>query len=159
MKIGIIGTTPHAQSIGRQLASAGNEVSYSDPASPQRSQTTAYQQTIASDILILAMPWDQLDRAIAQMGRPGAGVVVAAVRADGPVRGSAAQHIALLLESRSVVEAFLDTPSPGSTVPVCGDDPESKKIVMEMIAAAGWRAEDRGAMVSAHELESRSQAA
>jgi len=159
MKIGIIGTTPHAEGIGRLLTGAGHEVTYSDPASPQRSQTTAYQQTITSDILILAMPWNQLDRAVAQMGHPGDGVVVAAVRAEGPVRGSAAEHISLLLESRSVVEAFLDTPSPGSTVPICGDDPASKKIVMEMIEGAGCRAEDRGAILSAHDLESRSQAA
>lgn len=159
MKIGIIGTTQHAQAIGRLLAAAGNEVDYSDPGSPQTSQTTAYRQTIASDVLILAMPWNQLDRAVAQMGRPGGGVVVAAVRADGPVRGSAVEHVSLLLESRSVVEAFLDAPSPGGTVPVCGDDPGSKKIVMEMIEAAGCHAEDRGALGSAHDMESRSQAA
>lgn len=159
MKIGIIGTSPHAEGIGRLLAGAGHELSYSDPANAHHAQTTAYQQTVASDVLIFAMAWNQLDRAIAQMGRPGENVLVCATRPDAPVRGSGAEHVALLLESRSVVEAFLDTPAPGATVPLCGDDPQSKAIVAELIVSIGCRPDDRGALAAAHDLEQRSEAA
>ena len=166
MKIAIIGTTPHGQAIGRLLATSGHEVSVSDPYAPDRaapvaagiasdaSAATPYEQASVSDVLILATRWEDLDKVLAAMGAPpDSAVIVDASKPPRPGPHSGAEMLAKRLNSHRVVEAFTQTPEAGATIPLCGDDPEAKEIVMDIIRSMGCTPEDRGGLKHAAEIE------
>jgi predicted dinucleotide-binding enzyme len=171
MRIGIVGTNPRSEAIGRLLAANGIAVTMSDPRTPQRATDAAaamgegvesqvpYEQVLDSDIILMALPWEDLDRAVTAMGPVGDTVVVDASVPDASVRGSGAEAIARKLDSPHVVETFADLPPPGSTVALCGDDPQAKATVCEMLRTCGFTPNDLGPLSRADELERAGRAA
>jgi predicted dinucleotide-binding enzyme len=153
MNIGIIGTNPRAKAIGSLLARGGGTVTFSDPSDPARGQEPVYDQTVDSDVLVVATSQAELEKVALQIGRVGNAVVVCAVRREAPVHDSVAEHLALLLESRRVVSAMAETPTPGAQVRLCGDDPLAKQTVMELLEAAGCTPVDVGPLSHAAEIE------
>jgi predicted dinucleotide-binding enzyme len=166
MKIAIIGTTPHGQAIGRLLATSGHEVSVSDPYAPDRaapaaagiasdaSAETPYQQASVSDVLIFTTRWEDLDQALAAMGPPPeTAVIVNATKPLGSSEMSGAEMLSKRLNTHRIVEAFTQTPERGAVVPLCGDDPEAKEIVMDIIRSMGCTPSDLGGLKHAAEIE------
>ncbi|HEY5256765.1 MAG TPA: NAD(P)-binding domain-containing protein [Candidatus Baltobacteraceae bacterium] len=168
MKIAIMGTTPHAQAIAHLLAQhGGHEISVSDAFKPERAAPAAaglgddaiaetpYQQAAVSDVLILATRWEDLDQALLAMGTPpDTAVIVDATKPPHPGPQSGAQIIAHRLDSHRVVEAFTQTPEPGCTISLCGDDPDAKAVVEGLIREMGCTPHDLGGLKHAGEIES-----
>lgn len=166
MKIAIIGTTEHGQAIGHLLAATDHEVTVSDPYAPDRAAPaaaeidpeataeTAYKQAAVSDVLILATRWEDIDRSVAAMGRiPESAVIIDATKPAHPGPRSGAEILSQLLNTHRVVEAFTQTPQPGETVPLCGDDPEAKGIAVDLIRSMGLVPQDCGTLKSAASIE------
>ncbi len=148
MKIGIIGSSPRAGRIERALAEAGHDLTTG----------SAYDRASTAEVIVLAVPWDQLDKTIVQMGRLGDTVVIDASDAPPSVEPSGAEMLALKLNSPHVVEAFGEDATPGDPIPVCADDPQAKATVMELIRSCGYEASDAGPLNRAGALERASAA-
>jgi predicted dinucleotide-binding enzyme len=142
MKIGIIGTSPRAERIERALRDAGHELVTGAP----------YDQVLASEVVVLAVPWDKVDKTAVQMGQLGDTVIVDATDAP-PDDLSGAEQLARKLNSPHVVEAFGDDAHPGDAIPICADDPQAKSIVMELIRSCGYEPTDAGPLAKAGPLE------
>jgi len=142
MKIGIIGTSPRAERIERALRDAGHELV----------EGTPYDQVRTSEVIVMAVPWDKVDKTIVQMGRLGDTVVVDATEAPADDL-SGAEQLARKLNSPHVVEAFGNDARPGDAIPVCADDPEAKSVVMELIRSCGYEPTDAGPLAKAGPLE------
>ena len=107
-----------------------------------------------SDLLVFAVPGDQVDRAVTAIGSPGGAVVVDAISDGRPARTrSGAEMLARKLDSHRVVRALIGAPMPGSNIPICGDDPSAKGLVDRALQSAGCLVTDRGPLSSAKELE------
>ncbi len=143
MKIGIIGTSPRAERIERALVEHGHEMTTGSP----------YDRALAAEVIVLAVPWEQLDKTIVQMGRLGDTVVLDATDPPESLDTSGAEMMALKLNSPHVVEAFGDDAHPGDPIPVCADDPQAKATVMELIHSCGYEATDAGPLNRAGALE------
>ena len=156
MKIAIIGTTEHGQAIGHLLANTDHEVTAPAAAEidPEATAETAYKQAAVSDVLILATRWEDIDRSVAAMGRiPESAVIIDATKPAHPGPRSGAEVLSCLLNTHRVVEAFTQTPQLGETVPICGDDPEAKGIVIDLIRSMGLVPQDCGTLKSAAAIE------
>lgn len=139
---------------------------------------TPFNTAVFADVLLLAVPLDALDLALDQIHSNAAKPVITTVspfRADlqgtetriaGPFEDvSAAEYISSRLPDAQVVEAFnlvfADLLATGSTwfgeerptVPLCGDDDDAKAVVEQLIADAGLRPLDAGALDRARSLE------
>jgi len=143
MKIALIGNTPRAERIGRVLTGSGHELATGIP----------YDQVTASDAIVMAVPWDKVDKTVVQMGPVGDKVVIDAVDAPSDDDKSGAERLALKLNSPHVVEAFAEDAEPGDAIRVCADDPEAKAVVMDLIRSCGYEAEDAGPLANAAKLE------
>lgn len=142
MKIGIIGTSPRAERIARVLTDHGHELIEGKP----------YDQVIGSDVIVMAVPWEKVDKTIVQMGQLGDTVVIDATDAP-PDDLSGAEQLARKMNSPHVVETFGDDAEPGEAIPVCADDPAAKAIVMELIRSCGYEPTDAGPLAKAGPLE------
>jgi predicted dinucleotide-binding enzyme len=145
MKIGIIGTSPRAERIERALREAGHELVVGSP----------YDQVRTSEVIVIAVPWDKVDKTVVQMGQLGDTVIVDAVDAtEAPADDlSGAEQLARKLNSPHVVEAFGDDAKPGDAIPVCADDPQAKAVVMELIRSCGYEPTDAGPLAKAGPFE------
>jgi len=142
MKIGIIGTSPRAERIERALRDAGHELMTGTP----------YDQVRTSEVVVIAVPWDKVDKTVVQMGQLGDTVIVDAT--DAPEDElSGAEQLARKLNSPHVVEAFGSEAGPGDAIPVCADDPQAKAVVMELIRSCGYQPTDAGPLAKAGPLE------
>jgi hypothetical protein len=80
-----------------------------------------------------------------------------------PEDDSAAEHIQRLLPNTRVVKAFnqisaerMTTPEVGSgpdRMRICGNDPEAKRVVSELVGEFGWPVRDLGDLSYARKLE------
>jgi predicted dinucleotide-binding enzyme len=153
MKIGIIGSNERAAAIARLLASGGNEVTMSGNG---QGEETPYRQATTSDILVFAMPREQVDEAISATG---SGVEAHAIvdAMEGPPKvpnaPSGAEALARKLDSHRVVRALIVLPQAGANIPICGDDAGAKALVDEAFKASGCLTADRGPLSRAAELE------
>ena len=168
MKIGILGTNERAIAIGRLLASGGHDLTFSDvydgTSAERASRTvgaqaeTPYHQAMTRDFIVLACERGEVDRAVAAFGSGPICVVVDALD-GGPDRShNGAELLARKLDSHEVVRALIVLPQTGANVPICGDDPEAKKLVSEALEACGCLTSDHGPLSNAPELEPISQA-
>jgi predicted dinucleotide-binding enzyme len=164
MIIGIVGSDDRAQAIGRLLRSGGHKVTFGDPAASDRARRAAaalgartqlpYQQAMTSDLLVLAVPREQVDRAVTAVGSGADAVILDAVEGErGTAVHSGAEQLARKLDSHRVVRALINMPQAGSNIQICGDDPQSKVMVVKALQACGCITTDRGPLASATELE------
>lgn len=164
MRIGIVGSDDRARAIGRLLRTGGHQVTFGDPASRDGAQRAAseigsraelpYEQAMHSDLLVFAVPGEQVDRAVVAIGSAQDAVIVDAVegRHDAP-RRSGAEMLSRKLDSHRVVRALIGMPASGANVSICGDDPTSKILVDRALQSAGCLVTDRGPLAAARELE------
>jgi len=169
MMIGIVGTTSKASKLARLLAQSA-EVTLSDPRLPMRAEqlaeelggnvsaTTPYHQAMISDVLILAVEWPDLDRALAQLGPNQRGVVVDAMLPDAPLPRNGALAIAHKLDSRRVVEAFLEPEPWDAGVSICADDPIARESIASLLRSCGIEVHDDGPLANAARNEQRVRA-
>ncbi len=164
MIIGIVGSDDRAQAIGRLLSSGGHKVTFGDPIAKDRAGRAAaalgaqaelpYAQAMKSDLLVLAVPREQVDRAVTAVGSGADAVIIDAVEAERGTAGhSGAEQMARKLDSHRVVRALINMPQAGSNVQICGDDEQSKVLVDKALHACGCVTTDRGPLSSATELE------
>lgn len=169
MKFGIIGTTPHAAAVARALAKSGGQVSVSDPADRDRAERLAselgvkasqpYNQAVGSDVLVMAMPWLQLEETLRQLGPLTDEVVVDAIIPEPPHAASGAEELAQKLDNRHIVEAFVESNlEPGSTIALCSDDPDARRLIAEVIRECGCTPRDLGPLSNAARMERGSTA-
>jgi predicted dinucleotide-binding enzyme len=164
MRIGIVGSDDRALAIGRLMRSGGHQVTFADPKAKERAKRAAqligardeipYRQAMSSDLLLLAVPRQDVDRAVTAVGSGADAVIVDAVEDErGNASRSGTEMLAHKLDSRRVVRALINMPQAGANVPICGDDPTSKGLVDQALSACGCVTTDRGPLANATELE------
>lgn len=163
--VSIIGTGGMANAIGSILAGGGATVEYI-----ARSETT---DTVAGDMVILAVPYPAVAGVLAQYGDQLAGKTVVDITnplnfetfdsLTVPVGSSATAVIAAALPNSQVLKAFNTTLAATltakkvgplqTTVLIAGDDTDAKSALAVLIEAGGVAAMDAGSLARAHELE------
>jgi predicted dinucleotide-binding enzyme len=170
MRIGIVGSDERATAIGRLMRGGGHQVTFADPNAPERAKRAAatvggghelpYRQAMCSDLLVLAVPRAQIDRAVTAVGsRPDAVIVDAVEDERGSASHSGAEMLAHKLDTYRLVRALIHIPQSGSNIQICGDDPNSKVLFDRALRACGCVTTDRGPLANAMELEAPAVAA
>ncbi|WP_374008443.1 NADPH-dependent F420 reductase [Leifsonia sp. LS-T14] len=159
----IIGKGNMANAIGGVVASGGSTVEYAGREG----------DTVTGDIVVLAVPYPEVDAVIATYGDALAGKTIVDITNpldfatfDGlvvPADSSAAAVIAGKIPGAKVLKAFnttlaatLTSKTVGglpTTVLIAGDDDAAKDALAELITAGGLRAMDAGSLKRARELE------
>jgi 8-hydroxy-5-deazaflavin:NADPH oxidoreductase len=182
MNIGIIGSGNVGGTLGTRWAKAGNCVTFGTrkPESKEMQDLVAKAGPTAraastpeaakADILLLAMPWEATEQAIAAAGDLSGKVLIDATNPlagiDSLVVGgttSGGEQVAKWARGAKVVKAFntignsimANTAFPGST-PVllyCGDDAAAKQSVHTLAAELGFEPVDAGPLSMARTLE------
>jgi 8-hydroxy-5-deazaflavin:NADPH oxidoreductase len=166
-KIAIIGDGNVGQALAQGLRRSGHEIVFgtTDPKQPVKDAAAA------SDIVILAVPWKAQRDIVKSEGRAFDGKTVVDVsNAISPtmelavgLTTSAAEELQKALPKAKVVKAF-NTIFAGNmatghsegealTALVAGDDPASKKSVMDLAREIGFDVVDAGPLKSARYLE------
>lgn len=164
MRIGIIGSDDRAVAIGRLLKNGGHQVTLGDPAAEERAKRAAsvlnareeipYDQAMNSDLLLLAVPQKDVDRAVRAVGSGPQAVIVDAVEGEHRAGShSGAEVLARKLDSHRLVRALINMPQAGANVAICGDDQISKDLLDRALQASGVGTTDRGPLANASELE------
>ncbi len=180
MKIGVIGAGNVGGRLGARWAKNGHEVMFAvrgEPSEPVRevlsiAKTGSVAETAAkSDVILLALPFDRVQDAVASAGDLTGKIVIDAVNPVTPDLGglsttagtSAGEMIAQWAKGAKVVKAFntvgfniMENPSFPEGAPVmfyCGDDAEAKKKVAGLISELGFDAADAGPLSQCRVLE------
>lgn len=142
-------------------------------ACPDAAAATPAEAVAASEVILLAVPWSQVNNALAQAGSLAGKVLVDCTNPlkpdlSGLVIGhttSAAEEIARTAPGSRVVKAFntafaevyhAETRLFGSrrlSMLYCGDDADAKNTVARLISEVGFDAVDAGPLTSARYLE------
>ena len=173
MNIGIVGSGRIGGNVARQAAKAGHQVvlSFSRDASRLDSLAadlgqgaragTPAEAVQASDIVVLAVPWDAIDDALAQAGSLEGRIVIDTTNQFGrsampPAGQTAAQFNAARMPGARYTKSFntLTSAFQAETAGrdrdervvqwICGDDAEAKAVVSELIEAMGYQPVDLG---------------
>jgi predicted dinucleotide-binding enzyme len=163
MNIGIVGSNDRAVAIGRLLRGGGHHVTFGDPKADRAKQAAAmvgteselpYRQAMCSDLLVLAVSRNEVDRAVTAVGSGSEAVIVDVVegRPDHSAH-SGAEMLAHKLDTHRVVRALINLPQPGSNIAICGDDALSKELLDKALRSSGCMTTDRGPLAKAAELE------
>lgn len=183
MKIGLLGTGRIASQLGEKWAKAGHDI-YFGSRTPQKAGDLA--QTIssnthggsyaeaakASDVLLLAFPWNALDETLSQCGDLKGKILIDCIN---PLAGdwrslslgfstSAAEEIAKKVPQAHVVKAFntisdkvMRNGATFESIPssafYCGDSAEAKAIVKQLISDVDFEPVDCGELKIARYLE------
>jgi len=184
MKIGIIGAGNVGATLGSRWSQAGHQVVFSsrepDSAKMQdvlrQSGRNARAATVAatasaSEVIVLATPWQAVKTVLADAGDLSGKVVIDAINPLLPdlsglevgTTTSAAEQIAGWSPGARVVKAFNTIGYPVMADPVvngkpvvllyCGDDPEAKRIAAQLAGDLGFDAVDAGPLTQARVLE------
>jgi predicted dinucleotide-binding enzyme len=180
MNIALVG----AGNVGRALAGgwrkAGHEVAFAvrDPATDKSNALAAegyrvvamHRAAAASDILVLAVPWPQIENVINELGTVTGKIVVDATNpltetldlAVGFI-DSAGETVARLAKGARVVKAFNTTGADNMAnamsfpvkpvMAVAGDDAEAKQTVRRLADDLGFESMDAGPLKAARLLE------
>ena len=144
MKIGVIG----GGRVGNALAATWQEKRHDVVVSTRE---TAAETAAGCDVVVIALPAPAVADALAQAGSLDGKVVVDAT--NNVSGGPGGLEIAALMPGARYVKAFNtvfstfmhDTPpSSPATLVYCGDDPDAKAIVAELIADLGFEPVDAG---------------
>jgi predicted dinucleotide-binding enzyme len=182
MRIGIVGAGRIGGNCAAQFAKGGHEVKLSFSRDPSRLEALAAEigkrATVGTpaeaaefgEVVVLSVPWDLIDEAIEQAGSLDGKIVIDTTNQYGssslPKEGeTAAQHNAARMPGARYTKSFntltsafqaevADRPEPNRVVQwVCGDDEEAKRVVMELIADAGYAPVDLGGTASCQVME------
>jgi len=167
MRIGIIGAGRIGGNCAAQFAKGRHEVKLSFSRDPTRLEALAAEigkrATVGTpaeaaefgEVVVLSVPWDLIDEAIEQAGGLEGKIVIDTTNQYGsvslPAEGeTAAQHNAARMPAARYTKSFntltsafqadaADRPEADRVVQwVCGDDEDAKRIVMDLIADAGY---------------------
>jgi predicted dinucleotide-binding enzyme len=178
MKIGVIGAGRIGGNAARRLALAGHEVvlSFSRDAAKLdalaqelggRAGTPA-EAAAFGEVVILSVPWDEIDHALAQAGPLDGKIVIDTTNQYGrvslPAAGvTAAAHNAARMPGARYTKSFNTLTSAFQAEVagrdervaqwVCGDDADAKRIVAGLIADAGYLPVDLGGTAGAAVIE------
>jgi 8-hydroxy-5-deazaflavin:NADPH oxidoreductase len=182
MRIGIVGAGRIGGNCAAQFARGGHEVKLSFSRDPSRLEALAAEigkrATVGTpaeaaefgEVIVLSVPWDLVDEAIEQAGSLDGKIVVDTTNQYGssslPEEGeTAAQHNAARMPGARYTKSFntltsafqaevADRPESDRVVQwVCGDDEEAKRVVMELIADAGYAPVDLGGTARCEVME------
>lgn len=187
-RIAIVGSGNMGGALGTAWARAGHAVAFTYARSANRLAELAAgagptarpgepaEAVWASDVVMLAVPWDAVGDALSAAGPLDGKVLITCVSALRPdftgqtvgmpttLDRSAAEHIAALAPGARVVEAFNTTFAEvigsardfGATPPTvwhCGDDAAAKEVVAALIRDCGYDALDAGPLTAARTIE------
>jgi predicted dinucleotide-binding enzyme len=182
MKIGIVGAGRIGGNCARQFAKGGHEVKLSFSRDPGKLESlaaatgerasvgTPSEATEFGEVVVLSVPWDLLDAALAQAGSLEGKIVIDTTNQYGseslPAQGeTAAHHNAARMPDARYTKSFntltsafqaevADRPESERVVQwICGDDPEAKEVVMGLIADAGYAPMDLGGTAGCEVME------
>ncbi|GEM83016.1 MAG: NADPH-dependent F420 reductase [Meiothermus sp.] len=173
MNVGILGSGKVGGAIGKGLARRGHTVVFAsrDPLGSKQellSQVPAarvqtLQETVdASDLLVVAIPWNALPDVLSGLRGLEGKILLDATNRFGNFEKSAAEDLAALIPGAKVVKAFntlgyehMDGPQfiEKPSMLVAGDDLQAKRIVMQLSEELGFEAIDAGPLSSAAALE------
>jgi predicted dinucleotide-binding enzyme len=180
MTIVIVGSGNVGQALAAGWRRAGHDVvlAVRDPAGDKTKKLNAEgYKTVAlkdaaqhGDVVLLAVPWPEIENAIGALGSLSGKIVVDATN---PLNAnldlalgfddSAGETVARLAKGARVVKAFNTTGAenmakagdfkPKAMMPVAGDDADAKKNVMKLASDLGFEAVDAGPLVASRYLE------
>ena len=182
MRIGIVGAGRIGGNCAAQFAEGGHEVKLSFSRDPSRLEAlaaeigerasvgTPAEAAEFGEVVVLSAPWDLIDEAIEQAGSLDRKIVIDTTNQYGsvglPADGeTAAQHNAARMPGARYTKSFntltsafqaevADRPEPDRVVQwVCGDDEDAKRVVMELIADAGYAPVDLGGTAGCEVME------
>ena len=176
MRIAIIGAGNVGGGLGAAFAAAGHDVVFGvrDPGSlktaaalaaiPSATAMTPAESVDGAEVVVFALRWSAIATTIEGMPSLAGRVVIDAMnRLDGDPARSTAQDLADLLPGARLVKAFNTigfesyTTALERTVPaamfVAGDDPEAKRVAMDLAGQLGFVPEDAGGLSNAKPLE------
>lgn len=175
-KIAIIGAGNVGGGLGAGLAVAGHDVTYGvrDPESDKTRRALAAtpggraaqvaDATHDADVVIFALRWDAVARAVEQLRiRDGTVVIDAMNRLDGDPARSTAEDLAMMVPAARVAKAFNTIGFENFTTAgrrrqkaamfICGDDEQAKGVAADLAAQLGFEPEDAGPLSNAKALE------
>ncbi|HEX5894372.1 MAG TPA: NADPH-dependent F420 reductase, partial [Solirubrobacterales bacterium] len=183
MRIGIVGAGRIGGNCAVQFAKAGHEVRLSYSRDPSRLEALAEEigerasvgtpgeAAEFGEVVVLSVPWDMIDEALQQTGSLEGKIVIDTTNQYGssslPEEGeTAAQHNAARMPGARYTKSFntltsafqaevADRPEPDRVVQwVCGDDEDAKRVVIALVADAGYVPVDLGGTADAEVMES-----
>lgn len=183
MKIAVIGTGKVGGTLGTRWAIGGHEVVFGtrSPMSDKVQELlaaaggTARADTVAraaipADVVVLAVPWNQVESAVLAAGDLSGKIVIDCTNPIAPglqlalgTTTSGAEQVAGWAKNARVVKAFNTTGWENMADPlydgeaavmlVCGDYPEANAAVVELANALGFEGVDLGPLHAARLLE------
>jgi 8-hydroxy-5-deazaflavin:NADPH oxidoreductase len=181
MRIGIVGAGSIGGNCAIQFAKGGHEVKLSsrDPSKLEplaaeigesASVGTPAEATEFGEVVVLSVPWDGIDDALGRAGSLEGKIVIDTTNFYGSVSPPAegetqAQHNAArmpgarytksfnTLNSEVQAEAAFRPEADRAVQWVCGDDEDAKKVVLGVIADAGYAPVDLGGTADAAVIE------
>lgn len=189
MKIGIIGSGRIGGALGKIWAAGGHQIMFSGSRDEQKLQALATkaganastgsptQAAQFGDVVLLAVPWHQVDNAIASAGSLEGKILIDATNPLNPEStileigwsNSGGEEVARRAKGAKVVKAYntvganiLESESRkfGDVTPVlffCGDDAQSKSVVATLIVDSGFEPCDVGGIQTSRFLEPMEQ--
>jgi 8-hydroxy-5-deazaflavin:NADPH oxidoreductase len=174
MRIAIIGAGNVGGGLGAALTAVGHTVVFGvrDPGSsktaaalataPGATATSPAKAVGGADVIVFALRWDAVPATVATLPSLAGTVVIDAMNRFDPAR-STTEDLAELMPGARLAKAFNTigfenlTTARSRRVPaamfVAGDDPEAKRVAMELASEIGFVAEDAGGLANAKTLE------
>ena len=176
MRIAIIGAGSVGGGLGAALAAVGHSVVFGvrDPesqkcraalaAAPGSSAVLPAEAVAGADVVAFTLRPDAIPGMIAGIPSLAGRVVIDVMnRLGGDPARSTSQDLADLLPGARIVKAFNTIGFENLTIAhervvpaamfVAGDDPDAKRVVLELATELGFRAEDAGSLANAKPLE------
>jgi hypothetical protein len=184
MKIGILGSGNVGATLGTRWAHGGHSVVFSsrEPQSDKMKElvgragataraATPVETVAASEIVVVATPWNAAQNALSSVGSFQGKIVIDVLNPllpdlSGlavPNTTSAGEMVAQWCPGGRVVKAFNTVGFPTMANPIvngepvvmfyCGDDAEAKKVVAQLATELGFNAVDAGPLTQARVLE------
>jgi predicted dinucleotide-binding enzyme len=176
MRIAIMGAGNVGGGLGAAFAAVGHQVVFGvrDPesektktaiaASPGAKATGFAEALDGADVIAFALRWDAAAAAIAGLPSLASRIVIDAMnRFDGDPNRSTTQDLADLLPGAKLAKAFnsigfenlttaRDRRTPAAMF-VAGDDPDAKRVALDLAAQIGFVPEDAGGLANTKPLE------
>ena len=176
MRIAIIGAGNVGGGLGKAFAAVGHEVVFGvrDPSSAKTqaalaeigaAEAVSFEAAVAgADAIVFAIRPVALTATAAAIGSLAGRIVIDAMnRFDGDPARSTTQDLAALLPGAKIAKAFntIGFENYGTArdrgvkvaMFVAGDDPDAKRVAMDLAAELGFQPEDAGGLANAKPLE------